>query len=126
MSDTEKPPKDGINYGIIQTGGSFVAGNVGVGHNVTIVSRESASGLDQELEKLKAEIAALPSTHTEHKENIEIFRSALESEVKKGEVNKHFWNVTSQGLIDAAKTVAGIAPSILATANLVANWFSSQ
>ena len=126
MSDPEKPSQDGINYGIIQTGGSFVAGNVGVGHNVTIVSRESASGLNKELEKLKAEIAALPSTHEEDKKNIEIFRSALEGEVKKGEINKPFWSVTSQGLIDAAKAVAGIAPSILATATLVANWFSSQ
>ena len=44
----------------------------------------------------------------------------------KGHVNPSFWMVTSQGLLEAAKAVGAAAPSILATAGRLAEWFTAS
>lgn len=111
------------NKGIIQTGGSISAQNLGVGESVTINSNGIAKGLGDELNELKSQIATLPVSQAEIKATLEVFRAALESEAVKKSVNKHFWNITSEGFVNAAKAVSTLAPTILASAERVAGWF---
>src|SRR5260370_39812662 len=114
------------NRGLMQSGGTITASNLIVGENGTYSVHSAASGLNEELEKLRAAIATLPASQAEHKANIEAFHSALESEAKKGHVNPSLWKVTSQGLLEAAKAVGAVAPSILATAGRLAEWFTAS
>ena len=72
------------------------------------------STLRQEYSKLPAKPAEVARPYVE----------AIEAETKKEKPNKGFLDVTRKGLVEAVKSCAEMAPSLLKVAGAVADWFS--
>lgn len=118
------------NEGIFQSGGNISAGNLAVGRGARIqtsdgqpLSKEEVIGL---LDKFRSEITSLPESASQEKNALDSFANALQAEAKKEQPNPSFWKVTASGLIDAAQSVAALAPTVLTTATQIAGWLSPK
>lgn len=113
------------NFGIqMHDNSRLKAENVAVGDHAQIVASRSSESMDELLDFLRREIERLPDDQAHVKNELEAFRGALESESQKTKPSKPFWEINSKGLVEAAKAVATMAPSILQTAEKLARWFA--
>jgi hypothetical protein len=110
------------NQGIIMSGNASInAHNLAVGDHALINSHDVIS----QLGRLKEEIDSLPDGMARQKAELEKHRSALEAEAQKPKPDRSRWEVSAHGLMEAAKAVASVTPSILATAIKLAGWVTS-
>jgi len=81
--------------------------------------------LSQLTQKLEEEIKAIKTSHPSESELVaNNLRTLVDAAASgKEQANKRVIELSSKGLIEAAATVATIAPGVLATAQLVANFF---
>jgi hypothetical protein len=70
----------------------------------------------REFDRLPAEAAASARPYVE----------AIEAEAKKEKPDKSFLELSRNGLVEAAKACAGMAPFLLSAANEVVAWFSKH
>jgi len=74
------------------------------------------------LETLRTQLASLPADRQEDAERVAQATEPIVGELAKKKPNKGFLNVSVEGLKEAAKAVADIAPFVLATATEIAAW----
>lgn len=115
------------NQGIIVNGGSFNSNTTVVGgkNNVT-VSVENSERVDvlKLLESIESQVNRLDKTVADQQSTIKMFTSTLKAEVEKPTINKPFWQANVAGLLDAARSVATVAPDLLKVARQVAEFIS--
>ena len=110
------------NQGIVMYGGNINAKNIAAGSGATIID---ASRINPQLERLKDDIQALPDSAAQAKAQLEGYRNALETEANKEQPKKSFLEENAKGLLETAKTVAAMAPGILAGAEHVVKWVAT-
>jgi len=127
---SNKPNSSSVNQGIIISGAgvAFNARNIAVGAHSSITEssggggREDREQLAQHFNSLEKALASIPQEMANQRATIESFMTVMKQEAAKPEPNPSLWKVTGAGLLDAAKSVASVAPTLLQTAKLISDF----
>ena len=117
------------NEGIVISGqASLKARNLAVGKNSSIrdssITRKEKQEVCRLLKNLEQEITKLPPELSDQGAKIAAAIPPLKNETEKATPDQPSWKIKGGYLVDAAKSVATVAPWILETAKAVASFFS--
>jgi hypothetical protein len=117
-----------VNRGISLSGSaSFQATNVIIGKNSSIshqaLTNEDKVEMQRLLNDFEQQLNAVPKSMRDAQAIMEPL-AVLKLEAQKASPDESHWELTGKGLVEAAKSVAQMAPSLLKTATAIANFFS--
>jgi hypothetical protein len=95
--------------------GSIFGDNATQNNNQVLTGEDKSARVEELLSKLQAEVEALAGQlPPQHAEQVKSDLEVLAKEAKSPQPRRKMFEVTGEGLVDAAKTVATMAPSITA------------